>query len=777
MTKLALSRILAASVSGLALMTAATAAGAQAPIRPGQAISETLARGDEQLDSGEYFDPYSLRGHAGDRVVVRMESGEFDPYLIIQGPGQFSHDNDDAEGGTLDALLDVRLPTDGDYRILATSYAPGERGRYTVSIDPVRGASERGGDRRGDRYGDRTQQARPSRQSALVPGQSRRGALDRGDAQLTSGEYSDTWTIDGYRGQTYTVTMSSSDFDAYLMARGPGGLSEDNDDDAAGRGSTDSRLSFTAPADGPIVISATSYAPGETGAYAIRLDDSYGNEPRSDDQPRSAGQLTLGRPAAGRLAQGARQLASGEYVDTWRLNGRRGDTIDLQLTSHDFDPYLMVRGPGDFSAYNDDDPASPGSRDARLVITLPADGAYEVMATSYAAGETGAYQLSADRGVEQAQQSYQSSSAEQLTGIGRTERGELRRGDGTLSSGEYVDNYIFSGQRGQRVEITATSDEFDTYILLTDPEGDQLDNDDGIPGTTDSRIEMALPITGEYTIGVTSYAPGETGRYQLGIQPSLGSARQQAVQGGARVFAVMVGVSEYGSTQSDLPYTDEDAEQLAATLEREGVLNPASIVITNADATVGAVRSAFRRVAAQAGPDDVFMFFFSGHGSQNDLDAPTATELDGREETIVLRDGEITDTELAEMFAQVDTRLALLVLDSCFSGGFAKNVINRPGVMGLFSSEEDLTSAVAEKFEAGGYLSHFLRAGLAGEADGDGDAIVTAGELSAYLRRQFNLEVHDVQAETTEGQRNYQNLVVDRGGVQVDDVVIRLAPR
>jgi hypothetical protein len=26
-----------------------------------------------------------------------------------------------------------------------------------------------------------------------------------------------------------------------------------------------------------------------------------------------------------------------------------------------------------------------------------------------------------------------------------------------------------------------------------------------------------------------------------------------------------------------------------------------------------------------------------------------------------------------------------------------------------------------------------------------------------------------------EGQRNYQNLVIDRGGVQIDDIVLRLA--
>jgi len=52
--------------------------------------------------------------------------------------------------------------------------------------------------------------------------------------------------------------------------------------------------------------------------------------------------------------------------------------------------------------------------------------------------------------------------------------------------------------------------------------------------------------------------------------------------------------------------------------------------------------------------------------------------------------------------------------------------------------------------------------------------MVTAGELATYLRRQFSSQAEGVEAQTTEGQRNYQNLVIDRGGVQIDDVVLRL---
>lgn len=615
---------------------------------------------------------------------------------------------------------------------------------------------------------------------ALTSGRPVRGQLARGDDTLQSGEYADEFTFPVRRGQTYELTLSSAAFDPYLLVRGPGGLSEDNDDDPAARGSHDSRLRFTAPADGQVEVSATSYEPGETGPYVLTLG---GVAARPAPSPAAVAasdrSIRVGQTLDGRLGAGDRQLDSGEYINSYVLHGRRGQTLDLRLTSTAFDPYVGISGPGDFSAFNDDDPAVNDGRNSRLVVTLPADGDYRITATSYASGEQGAYRLAVLDGTGAAtpappavRPSERASPTGEIT-IGQTVGGSLDAGDDTLESGEYVDRFRFTGRRGQRVAVELTSSAFDAYTILTTPGGDQQDNDDARDGTRDSRLDTVLAEDGEYEVMVTSYAPGETGSYRFSVNPSQGSPRQASVQGGARVFAVMVGVSDYGGAQSNLDFTDEDARKLAETLRTDGSLNDASVVLTNAEATVAGVRRAFARVAAEAGPQDTFMFFFSGHGDQSDA-AVSGLEPDGKSEAIVLRDGQISDTEMARLFGSLPTRLSLLVIDSCFSGGFARNVVDRPGVMGLFSSEEDLTSAVADKFQAGGYLSHFLRAGMGGEADGDGDRLVTAGELTTYLRRQFREQVENVESETQDGQRNYQNLVIDRGGVQVDDVIVRL---
>jgi len=766
---------------------------AQQTLRPGGQVQGILERGDDRLSSGEFADVYEVEGRAGQTLRATMRSDDFDAYLMIRGPGDFSEDNDDSGEDGTNAALDVRLPANGTYRLSATSYAAGETGRYSL----VLGGGGGGG---GGRVAGGASTLGAGRQAnagggTLLPDESASGVLARGDRRLQAGEFADDWTLPVRRGETYTISLDAPDFDAYLMVRGPGGLSEDNDDDNGQRGTRNSRITFTAPADGEVNVSATSFGPDETGRYQLAVER-MGAPGRNDRgrpvQPvlrpaagESDGAIQVGQTVNGALGRGDRRLDSGEYINTWTLRGRRGQALDLRLTSSAFDPYLSIQGPGGLNEFNDDDPNGEGALDSRLFVTLPADGEYRITATSYASGEEGAYRLAvlpADGRASQ-ERPQQGSYVEDRGGrqdvaggviaIGQTVGGTLQSGDEQLESGEYVDSFTFTGRRGQRVAAELTSSAFDAYLMLRTPSGEQLDNDDGENGT-DSRLDTVLAEDGEYEVMVTSYAPGETGSYRFSVSPSQGSPRQAAVQGGARVFAIMVGISEYGAVASDLAYTDEDAEKLAETLARGGVLNASSVVLTNAEATVAGVRRAFQSVASQAGPDDLFLFFFSGHGGQEEGTA-SAQEPDGRTETIVLTDGEISDVEMGQLFRGLNTRLSLLVLDSCFSGGFARNVVDRPGVMGLFSSEEDLTSSVADKFEAGGYLSHFLRAGLAGEGDVDGDGAVTAGELATYLRRQFVAEVSGVEAETLEGQRNYQNLVIDRGGVQVDDIVLRLA--
>ncbi|HHH27348.1 MAG TPA: hypothetical protein ENK57_03220 [Polyangiaceae bacterium] len=94
-----------------------------------------------------------------------------------------------------------------------------------------------------------------------------------------------------------------------------------------------------------------------------------------------------------------------------------------------------------------------------------------------------------------------------------------------------------------------------------------------------------------------------------------------------------------------------------------------------------------------------------------------------------------------------------------------QTIASGEGRAGMFSSEEDVTSAVAGRFRAGGYLSHFVRLGIQGEADQDPrNSILTVGELTHYAWRQFGQHAADVRMRD-----GIQQLVVDRGALPTTD--------
>lgn len=483
--------------------------------------------------------------------------------------------------------------------------------------------------------------------------------------------------------------------------------------------------------------------------------------------------IAIGQSVSGELSTNDAQRRSGKYEDVYMIDGRRGQRVQLDLSSEAFDSYLVVTGPEGFNLANDDQDGAD-TLNSRIVLQFPADGRYRISATSFRSGESGAYRLQASAPAANA--AVTAPVAAQPIQIGAAINGRLAQGDGRRSDGSFEDRYRFHASRGQRVTISLASDKMDVVLRLARPDGtEDVSDDTRLPNgdtSTDSRLDTVLSEDGDYVITATSYRASESGDYRLTLAPSPGHPRQIGVPGGARVIALLVGVSEYGGRINDLPNTDDDARQLYNSLRTAGLLHPASVLLTNEEATSKNVRDAFARAAAAAGPNDTFLFFFSGHGDQVDVPV-SAAELDGRSETIELRDEAMSDAQLAPLFASVHGRLSIVALDSCFSGGF-RNLINRPNVLGLFSSEEDLTSLVASQFKAGGFLAYFLREGLTGAADDDGDHIVTAGEISTYVRRRFRRE-GDIPATTREDENNYQNILVERGGLQIEDVVVRLA--
>jgi len=101
-----------------------------------QTYRGTLSGTDNQLESGEFVDWYTIVAQEGETLLIVMEStSEFDPYLLLRGPNEQNRDNDDAEAGDLvHSRIEHTVTAGGTFQVGATSYVPGETGSYALTI-------------------------------------------------------------------------------------------------------------------------------------------------------------------------------------------------------------------------------------------------------------------------------------------------------------------------------------------------------------------------------------------------------------------------------------------------------------------------------------------------------------------------------------------------------------------------------------------------------------------------------------------------------------------
>jgi hypothetical protein len=590
-----------------------------------------------------------------------------------------------------------------------------------------------------------------------------RGRLESGDETLTSGEYVDRYPFVGRAGERVVIDLRSTDFDPYLIVRTPGGQQLDNDDYEGD--ATRSLLSLALTEGGEFVISVTSYQPGESGGYDLQIE---GVGDASPSGPRRE---------SGVLAAGDETLRSGEFVDQYEFVAAPGQHFSIDLQSDEFDTYLILEEPRGGQQENDDT-----DRAGHSVIEMDAteSGTYSVLVTSYAVGQTGRYDLQID--VRNAAPAAATSSRDVVAlSLGQATDGRLETGDSEVGDGKYRDLYVFDGEVGRSITVEMSSSVFDTYVGVITPSGETIENDDYEGSTSRSLVELTLRESGRYRVFATSYAAA-TGAYQValrGTAPTVLPGADPAIAGRGRVYGVFAGISDYGGRANDLAYTAEDAVRVREAMMRGGGMRSEDgLLLTDAQATTTGVGNAIRQIAGRVGPEDTFVFFYSGHGGRVPSAIQQASDPDGLDETIELFDAGITDDDFSQMLGQVNAGKIILLLDACFSGGFSKDVISVPGRMGMFSSEEDVTSSVAAKFRAGGFLAVFLADAIAdGLADGDGDGAVNAIELSQYVHERYRADLKssgpDDYVRTGGPQLGYQHLVVDRGSIRPYEVLFR----
>lgn len=108
------------------------------PLRAGASVKGVLDERDRRgaMDA-VYLDAYTYRARAGETVVIRMRSDDFDTEVRVlrseDGTWNTLGLDDDGGGGT-NSELTITFPEAGRYEIHARAYSSGQTGRYTLSV-------------------------------------------------------------------------------------------------------------------------------------------------------------------------------------------------------------------------------------------------------------------------------------------------------------------------------------------------------------------------------------------------------------------------------------------------------------------------------------------------------------------------------------------------------------------------------------------------------------------------------------------------------------------
>ncbi|WP_456460673.1 caspase family protein [Reichenbachiella sp.] len=215
-----------------------------------------------------------------------------------------------------------------------------------------------------------------------------------------------------------------------------------------------------------------------------------------------------------------------------------------------------------------------------------------------------------------------------------------------------------------------------------------------------------------------------------------------------------IGINKYKNPQLDLNYALEDAEAFLKLVKTKGkkLFNKTQVYsLFNEEATKANMLAMLDEIAANARPQDVFFFYYAGHGSMvegNFYFIPT--------ENIRLYDFDLLTNEavnaatLQKKFANISALKQLVVLDACQSGGSTELLAVRGASeekamaqLSRSSGVHVLAASGSEQFatefaELGhGLFTYVLLEALSGKADGaPKDGKVTIYELKAYIDSQ-----------------------------------------
>jgi uncharacterized caspase-like protein len=222
-----------------------------------------------------------------------------------------------------------------------------------------------------------------------------------------------------------------------------------------------------------------------------------------------------------------------------------------------------------------------------------------------------------------------------------------------------------------------------------------------------------------------------------------------------RRIALVIGLSSYARLPAELGIDTArtDAARVAAALEQSAGFDQVRL-LTDASATLENVQSVLReQVSKEVDYRDLFLFYFVGHGVGGDFGEPRLLFYDTDPEAL-----EATSLTAMDLGAQLQKWIPasryMVITDAAHEG-----TLNGLALLGPTGNDWPvigqksfiLSSAAPRQAVRPGVFAKSFIEGMSGDADSNGDSVVTGSELNGYLVLSVPNATGGAQLPTVQG--------------------------
>ena len=222
----------------------------------------------------------------------------------------------------------------------------------------------------------------------------------------------------------------------------------------------------------------------------------------------------------------------------------------------------------------------------------------------------------------------------------------------------------------------------------------------------------------------------------------------------ANLFVLALGVDIYHNMpNNNLKFSVADSTAIIESFKNTpgGLYNSVNVMsLTNADVNANKIQQAFNTFSAKVKPDDVFVFYIAGHGTNyNGEYYYLPADIKIKKESDFATAG-ISKHFLTENLSKIKAQNSIILLDTCYSGAFIDESLQSNALaqqtayehLAHTSGQVILTASsnaqeAQEGYEGHGFFTYAMLEALSGRANYDGSNSISINEISTYVRNEI----------------------------------------